>query len=327
MNRDSIHAFPKIFTIGQKYILDIFDSDVEVTEKIDGSQFNFGKVDGEIHMRSKNVPVYAEQNSMFKLAINHVKKVSTMLPGDIVYHCEYLMKPKHNVLCYETVPTNHLICFGVSDMSGVYRQDYERLANAIGLYSVPVLFKGRVSSMEQLQELLNKTSVLGGCKIEGVVVKNYNKPLVIGGKIYDIMCGKFVSESFKEKHGNDWKKSKTGKGQWETYIEQYRTEARWLKAIQRMIEEDKWTSSPKDIGELIKIVHTDIIDEDEEDIKSVLFNLYKGQLLRKSTAGLAEWYKEWLAKRCFEGSSSGKTQDFESCNEGSIPSPSATGKE
>jgi len=48
-----INAFPKIFAIGTDYISNIFDDEVEITEKIDGSQFAFGKVNGELFMRIK----------------------------------------------------------------------------------------------------------------------------------------------------------------------------------------------------------------------------------------------------------------------------------
>lgn len=41
-----IKAFPKIFALGTQYTEGIFDSEVEITEKIDGSQFNFGKIEG-----------------------------------------------------------------------------------------------------------------------------------------------------------------------------------------------------------------------------------------------------------------------------------------
>jgi len=48
-----ISAFPKIFTLGTDYISDIFKEEVEITEKIDGSQISFGKIEGELYMRSK----------------------------------------------------------------------------------------------------------------------------------------------------------------------------------------------------------------------------------------------------------------------------------
>lgn len=46
-------AFPKILHIGNKQISDLFDGVVEITEKVDGSQLGFGKVNGELFVRSK----------------------------------------------------------------------------------------------------------------------------------------------------------------------------------------------------------------------------------------------------------------------------------
>lgn len=45
-------AFPKILHLGDKAIRDIFDEEVEITEKVDGSQFGFGIVEGELIIRS-----------------------------------------------------------------------------------------------------------------------------------------------------------------------------------------------------------------------------------------------------------------------------------
>ena len=39
--------------MGDKQISDLFDGEVEITEKLDGSQFGFGRVDGELVIRSK----------------------------------------------------------------------------------------------------------------------------------------------------------------------------------------------------------------------------------------------------------------------------------
>jgi hypothetical protein len=64
-----IKAFPKIFAIGQDYIKDIFDGEVEVTEKIDGSQFVFGKLAGELYFRSKG-----KQQFFLKLTTNCLNK-------------------------------------------------------------------------------------------------------------------------------------------------------------------------------------------------------------------------------------------------------------
>jgi len=53
---------------------------------------------------------------------------------------------------------------------------------------------------------------LGGCKVEGVVVKNYAKQFLLGGQPMPLMMGKFVSENFKEVNQKTWKGEHTGKG-------------------------------------------------------------------------------------------------------------------
>jgi hypothetical protein len=52
--------FPKIFALGTMYIRDIFEGAVEITEKIDGSQFVFGMIDGKLQLRSKGAVLYVD---------------------------------------------------------------------------------------------------------------------------------------------------------------------------------------------------------------------------------------------------------------------------
>jgi len=76
-----ISAYPKIFAVGTDYIRDIFKDEVEVTEKVDGSQFAFGKIDGVVHMRSKGAKLYAENpEKMFIKGIEHVQEIQDILP-------------------------------------------------------------------------------------------------------------------------------------------------------------------------------------------------------------------------------------------------------
>ena len=58
--------------------------------------------------------------------------------------------------------------------------------------------------------------------------------------------------------------------------------------------------SPKDIGLLIKETQKDILDECSEEIKEKLFNHFIDSLLRGTTGGIAQWYKEQLLKQSFD---------------------------
>lgn len=43
----NIRSYPKVYNLGHKAIVELFDDEVTVEEKIDGSQFSFGLVKGE----------------------------------------------------------------------------------------------------------------------------------------------------------------------------------------------------------------------------------------------------------------------------------------
>ncbi|MEA3421003.1 MAG: hypothetical protein U9Q97_04940, partial [Acidobacteriota bacterium] len=169
-------------------------------------------------------------------------------------------------------------------------------AQKINLECVPLLYEGNVKDFTELKAFLNRISILGGTKIEGMVIKNYN--LYTADKKY--MKGKYVSEAFKETHQKNWKVDGTKKEIVQEIIMGLRTEARWDKAIQHLKERDELTDSLKDIGPLLKEVQVDIEKEEEEAIKDALYKHFKKNILRGAIGGFPEYYKEKLAKQSFE---------------------------
>ena len=300
-----IKAFPKIFAIGTSYILDIFDGEVEITEKVDGSQWAFGKIDEQIHMRSKKKAQFVGAiDNMFTAAADCILDRAADIPEGLTFYCEYLRKPKHNTLAYDITPRNHLALFGISDASGQFVSDYDSLqeaANFLEIDVVPLLFKGKINSAAELTAFLERESYLGGPTIEGVVVKNYSKDLLIGGQALPIMAGKFVSEKFKEKnHGAKWAREHTGKGKWQVFCEGFRTEARWQKAIQHLRDNGELLGEPKDIGPLLKEIQRDIMEEDGELIRKELMKQFGRELISTATKGFPEWYKQQLVEESFK---------------------------
>jgi len=296
-----ISAFPKVFTIGTDYIKDIFDGEVEITEKIDGSQFAFGKINDEVFIRSKGAMLYFENHQkMFSPAISYIDMIRDKLLEGIVFYAEYLQKPKHNTLKYERIPKNHLMLFGVMHISQKMLIDVAEYAERFEIEHVPVIYHGKIENIAELNGMLEKESVLGGTTVEGIVVKNFNRPFLLGGQPIPIMAGKFVSESFKEIHRERWGEEEKTKGRFEIFLESFRTEARWEKAVQHLREIGELDNEPKDIGKLFKEVHTDIEAEESENIKRWLYSEFVGQIKRKATAGFAEWYKIKLADRSFK---------------------------
>jgi hypothetical protein len=130
-----------------------------------------------------------------------------------------------------------------------------------------------------------------------VVVKNYHR-FGMDGKV---LMGKYVSEKFKEVHQGEWKKANpSGKDFIGQLGDKYRSEARWEKAVQHLKENGTLQNAPQDIGNLIKEVRSDIIEECSAEISSALLKYAWGQIERRTVAGLPEWYKERLLKQQFE---------------------------
>jgi hypothetical protein len=308
----SWHSYPQIFNMGHRYIVDLLKSDVLVEEKVDGSQFSFGMIPateksaGEVingcvlRVRSKGAEMHPDApEKMFAKGVEWIRNNAERLTPGWTYRSEYLAKPKHNALTYDRIPANHIILFDINPGEEDYlswevkAQEAERL----GLETVPRLFHGRVESIEQFREYLTRESILGGQKIEGVVVKNY----ALFGQDKKVLMGKFVSEAFKEVHGREWKASNPTKTDVVQFlIARFHGPARWQKAIIHLREQGKITDTPKDIGALMQEVWPDIKKEAEAEIKDVLFKWAEDQMRRGVTAGLAEWYKEELLKAQFE---------------------------
>ena len=295
----SWHSYGEIFSMGHRAIKEIFDDGVLIEEKVDGSQFSFGMIDGVLHVRSKGreFDVYA-CDDMFKKACETVLELAPLLHEGWTYRGEYLSKPKHNALAYDRTPEKYIIIFDIATDEENYLSYCEKgiEAKRLGLEVVPLLSAGKIDSIEQIRTLLAKPSILGGQLIEGVVIKNYNRFT----HQKKVMMGKYVSESFKEVHRQEWKKDNPTTGDiMLRLVEEYRTPARWNKAIQHLRENGQLLNDPKDIGPLMKEVSQDVWKECRDEIKEKLFEYAWKHLSRNLTRGLPEYYKKHLLESQF----------------------------
>lgn len=299
-----LSAFPKIFAIGQRYTEKLFSDEVEITEKLDGSQIAFGLIDGELRIRSKGAPIYLDNpDKMFGLGVEVIKSIADKLLPNMVYYGEYLKVPRHNVISYGRVPINHIALFAILGHENGVFYDHPFIAaeaERLGLEAVWLMHQGRIHSIEELKINLSKISALGKEKIEGFVVKNYHQSLVLGSGVIPILAGKYVSEDFKEVHKKNWKKENTGKGKWEVYKDQFTAPARWLKAIHRLRDQNELEFSPKDIGKLIKHIQQDLMDEEAAAIRDWLYDNFIGEITRTAIKGFPEWYKNYLLERAMK---------------------------
>ena len=301
----SWNSYPKVWTVGHPSVRDLLNEPVVVQEKLDGSQFSFGVFDTEhgteLKCRSKGAILNLEApEKMFAPAVAYVQSIVGRLQRGYTYRAEWLAKPKHGTLAYGRVPTNGLALFDVAVGLEDYINDESELAlvaHSLGIEPVASMGTRTISTPDELRDLLQTDSMLGGCKVEGVVLKN-RKRFGPDGKP---LMAKFVSEAFKEIHGGEWREANPTQGDIiQLIINRYRTPARWAKAVQHMAETGQLEHSPRDIGKLMAEVQRDTWEECGAEISEMLLKFARSKITRALPAGLPEWYKEQLLKRQFE---------------------------
>lgn len=260
-------------------------------------------------MRSKGATVtLGDGNKMFTNAAEYATEQFNQgrLQEGWVYHGEYLQRPRHNTLEYDRVPFNHFMLFGVRMGVDSFVSSWDnlaRIASDIHCEPVPLLYSGEVKYtgeelMEFIEKLMAKKSILGKVQPEGVVIKNYQEELLIGGMVIPILVGKYVSEAFKEKHKVDWK-AHNPKDEVAVF-DAFKSEPRWVKAVQARRDAGELLFAPQDIGPLLQIIQNDLFEEEGENIKNILMKMWKDRIRRRVVAGFPEWYKKELVKGTFD---------------------------
>lgn len=295
-----ISSYSSIYNLGHKLLDSLFQGPVQIEEKVDGSQFSFKKEGDTIQFRSKGREIFPPtDDKLFKPAVDYITSIGHLVRPGYTYRGEVLARPKHNSIAYDRVPNHNIVIFDID--TGIQRyQSYEEkvaLAKELDLEVVPSIYYGEVKDVETLREFLSRDSFLGGAKIEGIVIKNYEQY----AKDKKTLMGKWVSEAFKEKNSKEWKRANPGSNDViQNIIHEYKHENRWLKAVQHLNENGVLLNEPKDIGHLMKEVSVDVHKECADEIKEKLFKYAWPKISRGITSGLPEWYKNKLAESQFE---------------------------
>lgn len=317
----AIPSYTKILTIGSSMTENALVGPVVIQEKLDGSQFSFGfNEDGEFVMRSKGVALYEENYAeMFKEGVEYVLSIKDKLLErfnqgelrDIYFYSEYLRSPKHNILKYDRTPKNYICLFDIlSKGAWLPRAEIEAWADILGVEVIPQIWSGildegflkdqgtKISTPGEFLKNLSQGTIsflAGDSKLiaEGVVIKNYEQTLLLGGHIFPLFT-KFVREEFKEKHAVEWAATNTARGSVEEYIKGFTSTARWDKAIIHRKEKGELLNEPKDIGPLMEEIHRDIEEEEQQNIKDFLYKAYIKDIKRLATKGFPMYYKEKL---------------------------------
>lgn len=299
-----LRSYPKIYPIDHPVLKKLFDGPVVCQEKIDGSQFSFGVIEGQLCMRSRGSEVFPETaDKLFRGAANAVKYLyeNGGLTEGWVYRAEVISKPKHNTLQYQRVPNGFLVLFDIDTGLETRLSPVEvgMVAAGLDLEVVPTFSIAGDWTLDKLKAVLEDTApLLGGPMIEGLVIKNFNQFNPRDGKM---LMGKVVNEVFREKHARQWKKDNpTKRDVIETLIESLRTEARWEKAVQHMRERGDLQNAPQDIGPLLKELQQDVLAEEAEWVAAKLTEAFMQDILRGVTRGFPEWYKIRIVESQFK---------------------------
>ena len=204
-------------------------------------------------------------------------------------------------MSYDRIPKNHFCLYDIDlkDQDYVNYEFKKSEAERLGIDIVPLIFNGNGKEITQdkFSEFMQRISILGGAKIEGVVLKNYEK-FCPDGKT---LMGKYVSEAFKEVHRKEWKQSNpTNKDVLSNLIDEYACPPRWQKALIHLEESGLLLGELKDIPNIIKEVQRDIEEECGEEIKDKLWKWAKSHVLRGAIRGIPEFYKQKLLEKQFE---------------------------
>lgn len=300
----ALSSYVSSYAIGHKAVESLWDGPVVVQEKIDGSQISFGvdARDGALHARSRrNEIMLRDPDGMFAAGIQTITFLADaglLVPG-WTYRGEYLQKPRHVTLSYSRIPKRHIILFDVDKGEQDYLTPEELAAHAemIGLECVPhIATYTEKPELDVLKVHLERESVLGGVKVEGIVLKCYTQ-FTLEKKI---MLAKLVRDDFKEQATIEWRRQNPARGDViQQIIDAYATEARWMKAVQHLREQGQITGAPQDIPLVLQEIVADVKQEEGDAIRDVLFAHFWRDIQRGLTRGAPEWYKRLLAEEQF----------------------------
>lgn len=284
--------YSKIHEMYHREVYRMKGHQVVIQEKIDGSQISFGRKGEKLLVRSKNQMIDIENpDGMFAPAVEMIK--SKILPDGYVFRGEYLKTSKHNVLDYDRIPKDHIISYDVErkDGSNNYLDPVivREIAAALGFETVPTLWAGLFDDIDQelIDELMKNQSILGGQLIEGLVIKCYN---LFDSRDKTLMC-KFVRPEVREMITG--RRGKSRRDVIEEIGDRLSTPARFEKAVQHLRDSNMLVDEPKDIGVLMRELNRDF-EEHVDEIKNLLYDNFRKDIIRVANRGFAEWYKAKL---------------------------------
>jgi len=268
--------YPKIHALGYRGTEDLQSSGVYVSEKLDGSNVSIHRTTEGLRLASRTrwMDPQSKQFGFFLLWVEEHKQafLDGLHPGEALWgeFCN-----NHNILVYNQ--KSPFVLFDISEHAGsseIYKfinpDHWFLLLKARGLAFIPTVqykYFGTLIAVNDYLALLNAAGSMLGGPVEGVVIKNYDRLSSDGQPLFV----KIVNAEFKE----DFKKTyAVGDSLEESLCQIVFPEARFRKGVQRLKENEIYTGTVKDIGNLIKVVQEDVASESVDTIKEFLFQKY-----------------------------------------------------
>ena len=296
--------YPKIYRLGSediKEFMDFGEDLITIEEKVDGGNGSFWiDDDKKIHVGSRNRDLVQEEDEKTfakqratlkellekKVLVNGELKDRKIDP-DYYYYIEWMAK--HSI-SYTNAPD--IIGLDIrakrsmTEDFGLFisREEKERLFNELGIETTPLV--GIMSINE-----LHKKDVLGMIpqskyydgKAEGIVLKNYSRKAKHGN--YQLFA-KVVAEEFKEKNKLVFGSIKNKETDTEKIVTQYCTDARIVKHIEKLRNEENLPLRMELMRHLPRGVSQDILTEEITGI----FDAYKWMDFKS--------FKQLITKKC-----------------------------
>ena len=302
--------YPKVLSLGQPLVAEIFDNPVEITEKVDGSQCRIQLTEDIAKCGSKNMT--PADGKMFELAHEQANRiwhgdVWCKYGDNVTLFMEFLNKEKHNVLIYSRVPLNNLYLFGAMvDDRHLKTEELLELANKLDIEPPHVIASEiTINDQDDLTEYLKTPSVLGNTILEGVVIKNYHNsyPALLASTQAFFgypLAGKLVRDDFKERLNKEW----SGKRQRETPLakvtKEFLTEARFNKAIQHLNDNGEITYEMRDLKGIIPEFYRDLIEEEHDEIVKLAMVDFWPHLRKRCDGYVVKTWKQYLIDKQFD---------------------------
>lgn len=252
---------------------------IVVQEKIDGANFSirYDKEDNSIKSFSRRKILDSENN--LRGAWNwsqtlDVELVKSVLGDNLILFMEWLVP--HTVV-YPKERYYKVYCYDIFDTVAeqyLSQNDVEEKVKALSLIYVPIFYKGKFTSWNDLNKFVGRTE-LGGEYGEGIVVKNQtklNNPNTKEPFYVKIVCDKFAEKKSVKKFDNETIEERA---RLQRITESIVTEARVVKLLHKMVDEgvlsEDWDEHDmgtiaKNIG---KEVYYDCLKEELDVVESI----------------------------------------------------------